>query len=230
MPAAIPVPLRQLLVERIARGEPIAAAAADLGLSFWTARTLWRRYRDRGMDGLAPDHAACGRPGRRGSPLIARAALLLRRRHPTWGAGAIRAILTARYPTEPVPHERTLRRWFAAAGLTRAVPRAPRPPAPPRATTPHDTWQLDAKEQIALASGARACWLVATDEASGACLDPVVFPLRSHVPRPADRGPGRPARALRRLGAAPLPARRQRDAVGELERPADRPRTVVGGA
>ena len=219
MPAAIPVPLRQLLVERIGRGEPIAAVADDLGLSFWTARTLWRRYRDRGMDGLAPDYAACGRPGHRGSPLIARAALTLRRRHPTWGAGAIRAILTARYPTEPVPHERTLRRWFAAAGLTRA----PRPPAPPRATTPHDTWQLDAKEQIALASGARACWLVATDEASGACLDPVVFPLWPLDPRPPDRGPGRPARALRHLGPAPPAAGRQWGAVGELERPADGP-------
>jgi hypothetical protein len=85
MPAAIPVPIRQLLAERIARGEPIAAVAADLGLSCWTARTLWRRSRDRGADGLAPDYAACGRPGYRGSPLIARAALTLRRRHPTWG-------------------------------------------------------------------------------------------------------------------------------------------------
>lgn len=58
-----------------------------------------------------------------------------------------------------------------------------RPPSPrrapprPRATVPHQIWQLDAKEQVRLADGSRVCWLLATDEASGATLEPEVFPL-----------------------------------------------------
>ena len=66
MPRALPVPVREPLVARIAAGEPIAAVADGPGLSFWTARTLWRRYRDGGAAALPPDYARCGRRGVRG--------------------------------------------------------------------------------------------------------------------------------------------------------------------
>jgi transposase len=175
MPRALPVPVRELIAARIRGGEPIAAVAADLGLAYDTVRTIWRRYRDGGADALVPDYARCGRTGIRGPRLIHRAACWLRRRHPTWGAGLIRAKLVDRYPDAHVADERTLRTWFAAAGLTRPSP-PPREAPPPRAAVPHQTWQLDAKEQIALANGERASWLLATDEASGATLEPEVFP------------------------------------------------------
>lgn len=84
MPRALPVPMRELLVRRIARGEPIAAVAADLELSYWSVRTIWRRYRDGGTEALEPDYGRCGRPGLRGSRLIHRAACTLRRNHPRW--------------------------------------------------------------------------------------------------------------------------------------------------
>ena len=182
MPRALPVPVRELLVARIRGGEPIAAVAADLGVSYWTARTIWRRFRDGGMDALTPDYARCGRTGIRGPRLIHRAACTLRRGHPTWGAGLIRAVLVDRYPDAHVADERTLRRWFADAGLT-GPPPPPRDPPPPRATVPHQTWQLDAKERVRLADGRQVCWLLATDEASGATLEPEVFP-----PGPLEHG------------------------------------------
>src|SRR5918992_4650154 len=125
MPRAIPVPLREVVVGRVAAGEPVAAVAEALGRSFWTARTRWRRYRDGGPAALAPDYARCGRPGVRADRLLYRSACWLRRRHPGWGAGLIRTILAERCPDRAVPHERTLRRWFQAAGL------GP-PPRPPR--------------------------------------------------------------------------------------------------
>jgi len=207
MPRAIPVPVRHMLVTQIAAGHPIAAVAEAAGLSFWTVRTFWRRYRDGGAEALTPDYANCGRRGVQGSQLIARAACTLRRRHPGWGADLIRALLVDRYPDEPMPHVRTLRRWFAARGLTRPTP-PPRPPAPPRAREPHQTWQVDAKEQVPLADGTRASWLSATDEATGAALPPVVFPPRLLESGGADGGAGGAAAGLRRVGAARPGARR----------------------
>lgn len=86
MPRAVPLPVRRQIAERHRAGEPLAAIAADLGLSPWTVRKLWRRARDGGDAGLAPAYARCGRPGPRASARIYRAAGWLRRRHPGWGA------------------------------------------------------------------------------------------------------------------------------------------------
>ena len=124
-----------------------------------------------------PDYAACGRSGpRHPQPLYAHA-LAIRRAHPGWGAGLIRLEVGGAFPDQPLPHEATLRRWFREAGLTPPPP-PPRPPDPPRAQVPHERWQLDATEQIALADGSRVSWLAASDEATGAMLGAVVFPLR----------------------------------------------------
>ena len=99
----------------------------------------------------------------------------MRRAHSGWGAGLIRVRLAESFPEQPLPHEATLRRWFRDAGLT-PPRRPPHPPEPPRASVPHERWQLDATEQIALADGSRVSWLAASDEATGAMLGAVVFP------------------------------------------------------
>jgi transposase len=178
MPRALPVALRQSIVERHLAGASLASVARELALSPWTVRTLWRRYRDRGEAGLVPDYAACGRPGPRLSPEVSAPALALRRAHPGWGAGLIRIELAQQHPELALPHERTLRRWFRDAGL--APPRRPPPaPDPPRARQPHERWQLDATEQIPLADGSRVSWLAASEEATGAMLGAVVFPPRA---------------------------------------------------
>ncbi|HEV2109641.1 MAG TPA: helix-turn-helix domain-containing protein [Thermomicrobiales bacterium] len=175
MSRAVPVPLREQLIARHRQGESLAAIARDLRISYWTVRTLWRRYRDAGDAGLVPAYASCGRPGPRGSRRIYRAACWLRRRHPSWGAGPIRALLAQRYPDEPLSHGRTLERWFRAQGLG-PPPRRPRPPTGARATDPHAIWQLDATEHIRLADGTQVSWMTPIDEAYGGILTPVVSP------------------------------------------------------
>jgi transposase len=216
MPQALAVAVRQTIVERHLAGASLPAIARALGLSPWTVRTLWRRYRDRGDAGLVPDYAACGRPGpRHPQPLYAHA-LLLRRAHPGWGAGVIRTELAQQHPQLALPHEATLRRWFRDAGLALS-PAPPRPPTPPRAQVPHERWQLDATEQIPLADGSRVSWLAASDEATGAMLGAVVFPLRPLDDGGSVGGAGGVADLVRPVGAAYPAARRQRRAVGQLE-------------
>jgi len=181
MPRALAVDVRQQIIERHLAGATLAAIAQELTLSPDTVRNIWRRYRDRGEAGLAPDYAACGRPGPRFPAAVYAAALAMRREHPGWGATLIRLKLADACPGQPLPHAATLRRWVREAGLT-PPPRPPRPPEPPRATQPHARWQLDATEQIALADGTKVSWLTASDEATGAMVGAVVFPLRQLDP------------------------------------------------
>jgi transposase InsO family protein len=104
-------------------------------------------------------------------------ALQLRRAHPTWGAGLVRVLLHRQYPADPIPAERTLQRWFRRAELIPA-PSGRRAGASSyqRAPQPHDVWQMDAADQVALHNGTQVCWLRIADECSGAVLETTVFP------------------------------------------------------
>ena len=175
MPQAVPVAIRQVIVARHHAGVSLPTIAQDLGLSAWTVRTIWRRYRDGGEAALVPGYAACGRPGPRHARPLYEHALALRRAHPGWGSGLIRVELATAFPDQDLPHDATIRRWFREAGLARPRP-SPRPPDPPRARQPHARWQVDATEHIGLADGTEVSWLAASDEASGALLGAVVFP------------------------------------------------------
>jgi hypothetical protein len=189
MPRAVPRPIRELIVQRHQEGEALHAIAQDLAQPFYTVRRVWRRFRDRGEAGLAPDYARCAHATSPAHPLIVRAAVSLKRWHPGWGAGLIRVLLQQKWPDLPVPSERTLQRWWA-----RALPPPPgeEKPAenPWRASHPHLRWQADAKERIVLADGSQACWLEITDEATGAVLDTVVFPPGELAASPDGGRPG----------------------------------------
>ena len=79
--------------------------------------------------------------------------LALRRQHPSWGAGLIRVFLMREHGPSDVPTERTLQRWLCRAGLGPA-PKGRRPKTTaPRATRPHEVWQMDAKERVRLRGG-----------------------------------------------------------------------------
>ena len=101
----------------------------------------------------------------------------MRRQHSTWGAGLVRVLLHRRYPANPIPAERTLQRWFRHAGLLPAPSgRRSGPSSYQRAQQPHDVWQMDAADQVALQNGRQVCWLRIADECSGAVLQTTVFP------------------------------------------------------
>ena len=214
MPRAIPVPVRQTIVQRHEAGETIPAVAAELHLSPWSVRKIWRRYRDLGAERLAPDYDRCGPREPHTPRLLYRAARWLRRRHPTWGAAVIRILLKQRWPEAPVPHERTLQRWFRRAHLL-PPPRQLPPQNPARGQEPHEVWQMDAKEKVPLGNGEKVSWLSLVDEASGGLVAGEVFPPGRVGARGAPSGASPAARGVRAERAAQATAGGQRRAMGE---------------
>jgi transposase len=84
MPRPIPVPVRQAAFRLWQQGQTPRQIAEILGLADVSVRRLVRRFCLRGHDGIAPDYAPT--PAAADPPSeIARAALQLRREHPTWG-------------------------------------------------------------------------------------------------------------------------------------------------
>jgi transposase len=175
MPQATPVPIRQKIVMRHEAGESLAQIASEMKLSYDTVRGIWRRYRDRGEKGLKPDYDQCGQKGPRAPKLVHRAAIWLKRAHPKWGATLIKLLIEDKWPTLPVPHERTLQRWFRAAGVNRRARRRLVGQNHARGKEVHEVWQMDAKEQIELADGSEVSWLTLSDEKSGAVIAGEVF-------------------------------------------------------
>ncbi len=217
MPAPLPLPLRRLILQRALRGQTAAEIARALRLCPRTVRQLVRRFDGR-PERLPPAYqAGPGRPADADHPLYAQA-LALRQQHPHWGAGYIRVRLAdSGQAAALLPSERTLQRWFRRQQQPPAVPgRRPAPQAQ-RGTAPHDTWQMDAVEQLRLGSGQGVCWLRLVDEYSGAFLGTTVFPPLPLGPRGRDSRAAATAGRLRTLGAAAPPARGQRQAVGVLE-------------
>ncbi len=185
-----------------------------------TVRQLLRHFGEQ-LERLEPAYQpGPGQPADR-HPLYAQA-LALRQQHPSWGAGYIRVRLAGAADAAVLPSERTLQRWFRQQHQPPAAPgRRPSTPTS-RATAPHDTWQMDAVEQLRLGSGQGVCWLRLVDEYSGAFLGTTVFPPLPVGPCPADRGAAAAADGVHPLGIALPAACGQRQAVGFVERSASR--------
>src|ERR1700741_3695593 len=110
MPEIVKVPIREMIVKKHKEGRSLREIAQQLSISQSPERQIWRRYRDRGEEGLKPDYQRGGRRGPRTEKLIYRAAIYLKKRHPKWGAKLIKVTLKKKWPTAQVPHERTLQR------------------------------------------------------------------------------------------------------------------------
>ena len=179
MPLALATALRRRVIDAHLKGEPLNAIAERENLSYSSVRNYWRRYRERGFAGLAPDYQHCGRKRVGDDDLIYRATRYLKFRHRQWGAALIQLKLKQRYPDRTLPSVRTMQRWFKKAGLTPLRKQLPKPDKR-WAATPHEIWQIDAKERLTLQDGTQASYLTVTDEHSGALLASPVFPLLPH--------------------------------------------------
>ena len=173
MPAALATSIRRRIVDAHLAGETLRSIAEREKLSYSSVRTYWRRYRQRGFEGLGPDYQNCGHRQRQ-NDLIYRAARYLKYLHRQWGAPLIRLKLNQRYG-HLVPGIRTLQRWFKKAHLKPMHSTIPKPERT-WAQTPHEIWQIDAKEQLRLDDGSPACYLTVSDEHSGALLASPPFP------------------------------------------------------
>jgi transposase len=226
MPRPIPVPMRKAMFRLWQKGYGTRQIAESLRLPCSTVRRLLQRFRRHGIDGIPPDYWHASVPEAAPSDVV-ETALSLRREHPTWGAGLIRVQLSLEAPERPIPSERTLQRWFVRADLSPAP--AGRPPRThlDRATAPHETWQMDAKEHIRIKTRAEVSWLRLIDECSSAVLWTAVFPPRGLAEGPPRGGAGTAPPGLDSLGVArPLPSR-QRLALGLVGRFPYRPVAVA---
>jgi transposase len=187
MPAPLPIPLREQMVQLHEQGHLLVDIAARLGVRYSTLCRWWSRYRQEGTAGLRPHYERCGARGPR-DPVLHAAALGQKREHPSWGAGRIRVELRGQFPNRVLPQVRALQRGFCSAGLTPARPHPP-PVARQRGQAVHEVWEVDAKEQMRLADGSGTCVLAAVDEASGALLEATPFPP---VAMGSGLAPGRP--------------------------------------
>src|SRR5262249_52226614 len=209
MPHPIPVPVRQVIIQRAEQGQSAGFIARSLGLVARTVRQLLQRLRKQGPNALATSYS--GRPHPPQSRTLIEEAIQLRRAHPTWGAGLVCVLLHRQYPADPLPAQRTLQRWFRRAELIPAPSgRRAGGSSYQRASRPHDVWQMDAADQVALQNGTQVCWLRIADECSGAVLETTVFP-----PGVLERGfsrssAGRAAPGLSPLGPSPALAAGQR--------------------
>ena len=206
-----PTPQREVIYRRDGLGHRSDDIADELGLNRGTVRKLIARFREAGPGSIAADYSRCGvdQPNRADAESIG-AAIAMRRDHPTWGAGIIRVQLVERHPDRAIPGERVIQRAFAAAGLNPAPAGRRRDGPRRRAEQPHETWRMDAADQMELAGGRMASWSRVVDECSGAVLVTVVFPPRVLEYGASLGDPGGPPGDLRAMGPADANPRGQR--------------------
>ncbi len=125
----------------------------------------------------------------------------MRQKHPRWGGGLIRVMLHE--ANESCPSVRTLQRWFQNGKLAPAPPGRRAASEKQRARCPHQTWQMDAVDQLRLGSGDRVSWLRLVDECSGAVLKTVIFPPGLLGPGAARHGARDVAPDFFQVGKAP---------------------------
>jgi transposase len=175
MPAPIPMPVRQVIFKRWRKGESVVILAKELNLSVRTVQHLIRRFDVRGQNGLETDYARCSTNKLPTDSNSFQKAIAMRQQHPGWGGGLIRVVLKEQ-GIESCPSVRTLQRWFRRS-LSASAPPGRRPASDDRrAHAPHDVWQMDAVDQLPLASGQQVSWLRVVDECSGAVLQTTIFP------------------------------------------------------
>ena len=145
-------------------------------MSLRSVRRLYLNFHEHGEETITPAYEGCGQ----NQPRQTRQELLdearqLREQHPTWGAPLIRVVMKQKRRRRQLPAARTLQRWFKKDAIPEAPPGRRPAATEDRAEEPHEVWQMDASEQIALRSARHVSWLRVVDEWTGAVLDTIVF-------------------------------------------------------
>lgn len=157
----------------------------ELGVDYDTLLIWAKRFSEEGEASLSPRYGRCGRKPSTDSPVQVQA-LALREEHGEWGAEYVRLVLSRQLPGEHLAHPNQIRRWFKAAGKSKAKTKLPNIPTG-WATRAFERVQVDAKEQLQTADGLPCCYLNYIDEYTGAALDAFVFPLRPYQSGPFAR-------------------------------------------
>ncbi len=172
-----PLVKHQILSKRQS-GQSLHSISKEAGVSYAAAWSLWDRFQKEGQSALKPRYENNGRKGPGRDCLFFRAACWLKRRHPDWGAPVVHTILKRRYGDGGLASIRQLNRWFEKAGLSSRGTKMPEN-CKQWAREVHDTWQMDAKEQVRMDCGLEVCWLSIVDERSGGLIAAPPFPPRA---------------------------------------------------
>jgi hypothetical protein len=211
MGLAISRPVRDEVIQRTHAGESSSQVAEALGVSRRFVRNLVRRFREEGPSALEIHYERCGPRQPRASGKLVDAVRRMRAEHPAWGAPLMWVKLKKQF-AEHMVSCRTLQRWLSAGSPSL---RSKRPAANVhKAQVPHEVWQVDAAEDIRLASGEKVSWLRLVDECSGAFVWTEVFSPAPLEPGAGRRGARRVFERVFAVGASPADSRGQRLALG----------------
>ena len=213
MPAPIPLPVRQVIFKRWRKGESVAILAEELKLSVRTVQHLVRRFAARGQSGVEPDYAHCATNKLPTDADPFQKAMQMRQQHPGWGSGLIRVVLQEQ-GDEGLSQRTNLATLVSALAVVART--AGRRPASDdqRAGHPHDVWQMDAVDQLPLATGEQVSWLRLVDECSGVVLQTTIFPPALLESGAAHGRAGDVALGFFAVGKAPAFSSRQRHPLG----------------
>lgn len=177
MGQAINLAMREKLYELLGQGTKLKVISETLGLSYSTTKSLSRRLREKGQEGLKPDYSRCGSQAPQSKVAYQGLARQLKEEHPRWGAPRLWVELKLQgHPEVDLPSVRTLQRWYRAWSLIKPR-RQNNEPKIGRSQAVHNIWEVDAKENLRLGDGTPGCYLTIGDEKSGAWLEALVFPL-----------------------------------------------------
>lgn len=163
---------KQHLYKRKQAGDTLHEIATTLGCAYETARKWWRALRAY-RDGTQPQ--PCGRPAKGVLSTypqdIRETAVALKQAHPHWGPDKVRVELQAQLglSSADVPSASRLAVLFREAcpeAVKQYRKRQYPEQAPSTARSPHDQWQLDSKEKVAVGSDDVATVLTARDQYS----------------------------------------------------------------
>lgn len=181
MSQSITTPLRLEIVKTRQEEKLSYRAIADrYKVSYNTVRTICQTYEERGASALVPDYSNCGRIVDATAEKAYRLVRLVSHFHSHWGVPYILTRIEVDFPDLPLQSIRHYQRRLKAQRPVDKIP----PPTIPRedivndVRQPHDEWQIDAKEQIKLASGKEVCYLNITDTKTHALLKAKTFPPR----------------------------------------------------
>jgi len=214
MPQPLPLATRSRLRDLWVEGHSAEYAARVLQLAPRTARHWFTRFRNLPAEQVcATRYAHCG--DHYDCPVMQQRCCALRREHARWGAGRLRLTLVKEFPNQEVPPVRTLQRWLRAAELAPRRQVGLATGTRPRASEPHQAWQMDACEHLPLASGDKVSWLRIVDEATGAFLGTRLFPPGALGTRACVAGTSHLASVVRAVGLSSSDPGGQRPPLGE---------------
>ena len=171
MARPIPYDYRKLIVKLRQSGKTYSSIASELGYSLKSIKRIWYAYQERGEEALSTNYQNSGRKSPYPPSLHEQINTV---KDGDQGAPYVRSRLLSQNIVQPIPHERTIQRWWRDKGIER-------PKGNPKRRSnwtdePGHTYQIDGKGYITLKDSSQVSWIKVADEATGSDLVTTLFP------------------------------------------------------